>query len=1053
MLRTEKVLLLRGPQGRSVRVVREHYLRSHVPCGSALCRAGCPRDGKLLSDDATHYVVPDWKAVQDYLEILEFPEMKGIVFMQTACQAMQHQRGRRQYNKLRNLVRDARHDCVMFFNEFQLLSYLPREKGEPLEKWQTRSIYNACVWYHNHFSGQMPIVMVTDDEDAIKQLGSETEGVFVISFKDYLDNFWPDLKAAHELFESVLQSRRESEGQESGGKEYAEHIPSEALVAGIKSGRFLQGVLNVNKHRAQVEAFVRLQGSSNKEKDLTTDVLIHGTKARNRAIHGDVVAVELLPRSEWKGRTAALCENEAEDKTSGEASGEPMPTGKIVGLLQKNWRDFVVTFPSKEESQSHGKAAQKVLVTPWDYRIPKIRISTQQAEALQDFRVVVRIDSWESTSLYPNGHFVRVLGRIGDLESEIQTILVENSISVSPFSEAQMCEMPSVIPEKPWEVSPEEERRRIDLRNTHLVFSIDPEGCEDVDDALSIRKLPNGNLELGVHIADVTHFVAAGSYTDIEARARATTYYLADRRYDMLPAVLSANLCSLLGNVDRYAVSVLWELDEASCDIKQVCYKRSIIRSSFQLSYEVAQALLDGDLSVVENLPELVGLPDGRARARKVEELCWTVGRLAEVARRMRARRDCLGALELEGVEVRVQLDAQKNIGDLVPRQPLEAHEVVAECMILANHWVAKEVCGRFPHRALLRQHPPPRQEFFAELRQCAAAKGFAIDTRSNKALAESLDRADDPSDPLVNRLLRSMATQAMSNAVYFSTGSCPEEEFAHYGLALDKYTHFTSPIRRYADIVVHRLLLATPLEADQSGSKGGFLGNKELEELCRHVNNRNRAAQHAQKQSTELFQCMYFKDKGPEREEQCTADGVVYSIRTNGVLVFVPRYGIKGAAYLRNKEGLVLACQRDGTCEWKPGSLQRFPSRITSMPANGDSVTLNLFDHVTVKISVQTSRCHADTIRLQITSCRPHQAPVGDPSQSSQVSRTDLVREVTRTAAAEEALFAHGKSQAEKAEEEGCAEYRQTQGSNLYQLLEEIKDLALMDVSANSGA
>ncbi|XP_042300283.1 DIS3-like exonuclease 1 [Sceloporus undulatus] len=206
-----------------------------------------------------------------------------------------------------------------------------------------------------------------------------------LSTQDYLDNFWPDLKAAHDLFDSILQSRREreNESQENKGKEYAEHVPIEALEAGIKSGRYIQGVLNVNKHRAQVEAFVRLQGASNKEKDLKTDVLIYGTKARNRAIHGDVVAVELLPRSEWKGRTAALCENEAEEKTSGEACCEPMPTGKVVGILQKNWRDYVVTFPSKEENQSHGKSTQKILVTPWDYRIPKIRISTQQADALQ----------------------------------------------------------------------------------------------------------------------------------------------------------------------------------------------------------------------------------------------------------------------------------------------------------------------------------------------------------------------------------------------------------------------------------------------------------------------------------------------------------------------------------------------------------------------------------------------------------------------------------------------------------------------------------------------
>uniref|UniRef100_A0A670ZI24 DIS3-like exonuclease 1 n=1 Tax=Pseudonaja textilis TaxID=8673 RepID=A0A670ZI24_PSETE len=548
--------------------------------------------------------------------------------------------------------------------------------------------------------------------------------------------------------------------------------------------------------------------------DLKTDVLIYGTKARNRAIHGDVVAVELLPQKEWKERTAALGETEGEEKTAGEVYGEPMPTGKVVGILQKNWREYVVTFPSREENQPpHTKNAQKVLVTPWDYRIPKIRISTQQAEALQvsgcDFRVVVRIDSWEPTSLYPNGHFVRVVGRIGDLEGEIQTILVENTVSVSPFSEAQVS----------FSISPEEEQKRLDLRETHLVFSIDPKGCEDVDDALSIRLLPNGNLELAVHIADVTHFVAANSYTDTEAKARATTYYLADRRYDMLPAILSANLCSLLGNVDRYALSVIWELDKASYEIKKVQYKRTIIRSSYKLFYEAAQALLEEDLTA----------------------LMWAIRKLTDVARHLRARRSSYGALELEGVEIRVQLDDKKNIDDLIPRQPLEVHETIAECMILANHWVAKKIWEVFPHQALLRQHPPPRQEFFSEVRECRSNFSSFVD-RSNKALADSLDRAVDSSDPLVNQLLRSMVTQAMSNALYFSTGSCPEEDFFHYGLALDKYTHFTSPIRRYADIIVHRLLLAaTSGEEDRVSTKDGLLSNKELEELCRHINNRNR--------------------------------------------------------------------------------------------------------------------------------------------------------------------------------------------------------------------
>ncbi|XP_040348117.1 DIS3-like exonuclease 1 [Herpailurus yagouaroundi] len=866
-------------------------------------------------------MIPDWKVVQDYLEILEFPELKGIIFMQTACQTVQHQRGRRQYNKLRNLLRDARHDCILFANEFQQFCYLPRERGESMEKWQTRSIYNAAVWYYHHCQDRMPIVMVTEDEEAIQQYGSETEGVFVISFKNYLDNFWPDLKAARELCDSILQSRREreNESQESHGKEYAEHLPLEVLEAGIKSGRYIQGILNVNKHRAQIEAFVRLQGASCKDS-------------------GSVHALHKLPHS--------------------------------VSILIL-----------------HNEESKVETVVPY----------------------------------LPTAEYLTLVG--------------------------QMCEMPVNTPGNPWKVSPEEERERQDLRKTHLVFSIDPKGCEDVDDTLSVRTLDNGHLELGVHIADVTHFVAPNSYIDIEARTRATTYYLADRRYDMLPSTLSADLCSLLGGVDRYAVSVIWELDKTSYEIKKVWYGRTIIRSAYKLFYEAAQELLDGNFNIVDDIPEFRDL-DEKTRQARLEELAWAIGKLTDIARHVRAKRDGCGALELEGVEVRVQLDEKKNIHDLIPKQPLEVHETVAECMILANHWVAKKIWESFPHQALLRQHPPPHQEFFSELRECAKAKGFFIDTRSNKTLADSLDNANDPNDPIVNRLLRSMATQAMSNALYFSTGSCAEEEFHHYGLALDKYTHFTSPIRRYSDIVVHRLLMAAIAKDKKMEIKDNLFSNKDLEELCRHINNRNRAAQHSQKQSTELFQCMYFKDKDPENE-RCISDGVIYSIRTNGVLLFIPRFGIKGAAYLKNKDGLVISCGPDGRSEWKPGSLQRFQNKITSTTTGGESVTFHLFDHVTVRISVQASRCHSDTIRLEIISNKPYMSPDTELfHQSSLLLKSDLVKEVTRSV--EEAQLAQEVKV--NVIQEDYQKYCQTKGRSLYMLLEEIRDLALLDVSNSYG-
>uniref|UniRef100_A0A674AUG9 DIS3-like exonuclease 1 n=1 Tax=Salmo trutta TaxID=8032 RepID=A0A674AUG9_SALTR len=1049
MIKTEKVLHLKSSRGRKVRVIREHYLREHVPCYSSLCQAQCANEGKVLSGEVTHYVMPDAGVARDFMEILEFREIQGIVFTQTACQAIQHSRGRRQYNRLRSLLKDPRHHCILFANEFQEYSYCPREKGEPQDKWQTRCVYHAAVWYHDHLAGLKPVVMITEDQTAVAEYSSLNCGVYVLCTQEYLHTFWPELQAALELYCSIAQSLQEK-GSEGTEREYTEHLPAEVLEAGIKSGRYIQGTLNVNKHRAQHEAFVRYEGSSNKSSELNSDVLVCGGKNRNRAVHGDMVAVELLPKGEWRGRTTALTEGPGEEKGD-ETQSQPMATGRVVGILQRNWRDYVVTFPPKEETQSQSRNSQRILATPWDQRIPKIRISTQQADKLQDHRVIVRLDSWDSTSLYPNGHSVRVLGRAGELETEVQTILIENCIHVPPFSEAQLGEMPVSSPESPWSVDPAEVITRRDLRQTHLVFSIDPRGCEDVDDTLSVRSLPPGpggqRLELGVHIADVTHFVKEGSLTDLEARARATTYYLADRRYDMLPAVLSADLCSLLGGVDRYAMSVMWDLDAQTMAVNNVWYGRTLIQSSYQLYYELAQALLNGEEAEV---PELGThhLPPGE-RDAKLAQLTQALETLTHVARQLRAQRDRGGALELEGVEVRAQLDEDRNITALVPIQPLEVHETVAECMIYANHWVARKIQESFPQQALLRHHPPPRQEFFNQLQDSARARGFTIDTRSNKALADSLDRAVDPRDPLVNRLLRVMATMAMSNALYFSTGACPVDQYYHYGLALDRYTHFTSPIRRYADMIVHRLLTAAIAMEKGAGPAKALASNKELEEVAQQINNKNRAAQHAQKVSTELFQCLYFRDKDPETDERCVADAVIYTIRANGMLVFIPQYGLKGAVYLKNREGQVVSERQDGGCDWQTGSLQRYLDHITTTTAAGTS-TFNLFQHITVRISVQPSRCHSDTIRLEVVSNRPHQAPESQaqtPQPQGARGRSQLVQEVVRQAeeASQQAEEKRGRAPKLSKEER---EFRQSKCPNLYSLLEEVRELALLDLA-----
>ncbi|XP_034535039.1 DIS3-like exonuclease 1 [Notolabrus celidotus] len=1047
MKKTEKILHLKSCRGRKVRVVREHYLREKVPCYSSLCQADCDQDGKLLPGDLTHYVVPDVGVVVDYLEILEFTELQGIVFTQTACQAVQHHKGRRQYNRLRNLLKDPRHDCVMFANEFQEYSYCEREKGEKQETWQTRCVYAAAVWYHNHLAGMMDVLMITDNQEAVAKYSSLNSGVYVISVQDFLQNFWPDLQAAHDLYSSISQALQEKES-ESSQKEFTEHLPAEVLEAGIKSGRYIKGTLNVSKHRAQNEASIMTEGLSDKNKDLSSGVFIFGVKNRNRAVHGDSVVVELLLKSEWRGRVTALSEGQGEEKSGEEDESKPMPTGRVVGILQRNWRDYVVTFPPRDGTQSQSRNSQRILGVPWDHRIPKIRISTQQADALQDHRVVVRIDSWESTSLYPNGHSVRVLGRAGELETEVQTILIENCIHVPPFSDAQLREMPVNSPEKPWTMDPVQVAQRRDLRETHLVFSIDPRGCEDVDDTLSIRSIAGGRrLELGVHIADVTHFVSEGSLTDLEARTRATTYYLADRRYDMLPAILSADLCSLLGGVDRYAMSVLWELDAETLAVTKVWYGRTIIRSSYQLYYELAQALLNGEPAEV---PELAELTSGEKDA-KLAQLTRALEMLTHVARHLRAQRDRGGALELEGVEVRAQLDEERNITALVPRQPLEVHETVAECMIYANHWVARKIQETFPHQALLRCHPQPREGFFSQLVESASAGGFTIDTRTNKALADSLDRAVDPQDPLVNRMLRMMATTAMSEALYFSTGLLSQDQFYHYGLALDRYTHFTSPIRRYADIVVHRLLTAAiALDTEAELSKS-MAGHKELDETAHHINSKNRAAKRAQKLSTELFQCRFFKERDPQADPHCVADAIIYAIRDNGVLAFVPEYGVKAPVYLKNREGQVISAASDGSCDWQSGTVRRSQDHISTTSVCGTS-TFTLFDHVTVRVSVRSTNFHADSLNLELISNKPHGGGGGgggssvEPEKPRPQGRSQLVQEVVRLA--EEASQQEKEKEARRpklSKEE--REYRQSKTPNLYSLLEEVRELALLDL------
>ena len=323
------------------------------------------------------------------------------------------------------------------------------------------------------------------------------------------------------------------------------------------------------------------------------------------------------------------------------------------------------------------------------------------------------------------------MGKIGDLDAELESILVEHDIydCTIPFSKGILNEMPKI--QEDWKPDSNEIQKRRDLRDV-LVMSIDPKGCTDVDDTLSVTQLRNGNIELGVHIADVTHFLDGATLADQEARRRATTVYLADRRYEMLPSVLSSNLCSLLGGVERYAVSVIAEIQlYPKYKVVKAWFGRTLIRSSYKMTYEAAQQVIDTPIdkwndidnwnenwdNLKKEVPEFNFYTNEEIRG-KLKILKDNLTLLTKVAKIIQDFREEGGALKLEsGSEVQFEFE-ESNVDQIKPKSHLAVHETIAECMIFANHMVAKKISEAFPHQSLLRRHPAPNNSAFDELKK-----------------------------------------------------------------------------------------------------------------------------------------------------------------------------------------------------------------------------------------------------------------------------------------------------------------------------------------------
>ncbi|CUM63336.1 uncharacterized protein PRCAT00000908001 [Priceomyces carsonii] len=911
---TSKVFV-RSRNGGATKIVRELYLRNDIPCYSKLCHTcidliktgpqGESADfvlslSPLKLNKKAHYIVVDTNIVLHAIDLLE---NRGCFFDVIVPQTVLDEVRSRSfpiYQRIRALVKSEEKRFVVFHNEFNEASYVNRAKNESINDRNDRAIRKVASWYDDHLNKdekKVSIIFLCNDFD--NRSKALKEGISAMSLTEYIDQ----LPNADDLRDLIPNEGENFAGMEYNEISYPEYFSDARIMGGIKGGTMYQGILNVSTYNI-LEASVATPA-------FKKPLLIIGSKNLNRAFNGDSVIVELLPKEKWREPSTTIMDessigaNDITDEVS-EDEGEQIggiisdkerrmlaqealkatdekvqkrlqPTAKVVGIIRRSWRYYVGQIdPTSVSDHDVGGSSKNCFVILMDRLLPRIRIRTRKGRELLGQRIVVAVDAWPSTSRYPQGHFIRCLGEIESAEAETEALLLEHDVEYRPFAKNVIDCLPHEGAE--WKVpenltaDPQLEKRK-DLRDK-LVCSIDPVGCVDIDDALHAKQLPNGNYEVGVHIADVTHFVKPNTALDNEGASRGTSVYLVDKRIDMLPMLLGTNLCSLKPYVDRFSFSVIWELDE-NANIVNVDYMKSIIKSREAFSYEQAQLRIDDP--------------------SQKDELAQSMRILLKLSKNLKQKRLDAGALNLASPEVKVYMDSEtSDPGDVEIKKLLETNSLVEEFMLLANISVARKIYDAYPQTAMLRRHAAPPATNFEALNEMLRVRkpGMHISLESSKSLADSLDRCQDPNDPYFNTLLRIMSTRCMMAAEYFASGSYGYPEFRHYGLAVDIYTHFTSPIRRYCDIVAHRQL------AGAIGYENLELTHRDktkMELIVKNINRRHRNAQFAGRASIEYYVGQVMRNR------ETVEEGYVIKCFNNGIVVLVPKFGIEGLIKLEN--------------------------------------------------------------------------------------------------------------------------------------------------------
>lgn len=538
------------------------------------------------------------------------------------------------------------------------------------------------------------------------------------------------------------------------------------------------------------------------------------------------------------------------------------PEGEVIEVIKRAKIDFVGVIAIQPNFAFVTTANPKMYT---DIFIPKDKIGGAENGDV----VLVHIEDWPKKADSPFGNVVKVLGKPGEHNTEIHAILAEYGLP-SEFP----VEVEAFAENIDTSFQESEIAKRRDMRET-LTFTIDPKDAKDFDDALSFKVLENGNFEIGIHIADVSHYLQEGTILDDEAYNRATSVYLVDRVVPMLPEVLSNFACSLRPNEEKYTFSAIFELDKKAA-IKSQWFGRTIINSNQRFSYEEAQHLIETEENVIPSNKSLT-----KEEYKVSNEILEATLKLDELAKIMREQRMNNGAISFDKVEVKFNLSDDGNPESVYFKTSKDSNHLIEEFMLLANKKVS-EFIGKQKKTFVYRIHDEPNEDKLLAMSELIKKFGYTVDFNSGSVAQALNDLMKEVAGKKEQNLIDTLAIRSMSKAIYST------ENIGHYGLAFDYYSHFTSPIRRYPDVMAHRLL--------QFYIDGGKSVNQELfESKCLHCSQMEGLATKAERDSIKYMQVKYMQD---HKDEEFL--GVISGVTEWGIYVEIIQNKCEGMVRIR---------------------------------------------------------------------------------------------------------------------------------------------------------